>query len=62
MTNQIHETVREHYAKSALQVIDQGTQASCCGDGCCNGVSCTDPNHATEHLIDPTRRHLLLRR
>ena len=53
MTNQIHETVREHYAKSALQVIDQGTQASCCGDGCCNGVSCTDPNHATEHLIDP---------
>jgi len=59
MTNQIHETVREHYAKSALQVLDQGTQASCCGDGCCNGVSCTDPNHAsdpnhaTEHFIDP---------
>jgi arsenite methyltransferase len=54
MTNQIHETVREHYARSALQVIDQGTAASCCGDGCCNGVSCTDPNHVANHAIDPT--------
>jgi arsenite methyltransferase len=46
MTNQIHETVREHYANAALQVIDQGTMA-CCGEGCCNGVSCTDPSHAS---------------
>ncbi len=22
-------------------------QASCCGDGCCNGVSCTDPAHGS---------------
>jgi len=44
-TNEIHEMVREHYAKSALQVLETGAQSSCCGDGCCNGVSCTDPSH-----------------
>jgi SAM-dependent methyltransferase len=49
MTSQIHEEVREHYAKAALSVLDQNTQASCCGDGCCNGVSCTDPTHAQDH-------------
>jgi SAM-dependent methyltransferase len=46
MTTDIHETVREHYASAALQVIDQGAMA-CCGEGCCNGVSCTDPSHAS---------------
>lgn len=35
MTEQIHETVREHYAQSALQVLDRGEAASCCGDACC---------------------------
>ena len=47
MTDQIHDIVREHYAKAALNVLDAGTQASCCGDGCCNGVSCTDPAHGS---------------
>ena len=34
MTEQIHETVREHYAQSALQVLERG-EAACCGDACC---------------------------
>lgn len=42
MTNQIHEMVRDHYAKAALEVLDQGTKASCCGDGCCGDLGCTD--------------------
>jgi SAM-dependent methyltransferase len=48
MASQIHDEVREHYAKAALTVLDQDAQASCCGDGCCNGVSCTDPTHGSE--------------
>ncbi len=41
MTDQIHETVRERYAESALQVLTLGESASCCGDACCTdgGVS-----------------------
>ncbi len=35
MTEQIHETVRERYAQSALQVLDRGETAACCGDACC---------------------------
>jgi SAM-dependent methyltransferase len=35
MTNQIHETVRGHYAQSALQVLERGEAASCCDDACC---------------------------
>jgi arsenite methyltransferase len=35
MTEQIHETVREHYAQSALQVLERGVAADCCGDACC---------------------------
>lgn len=35
MTEQIHETVREHYAQSALQVLDRGQAATCCDDACC---------------------------
>ena len=46
MTDQIHDMVREHYAKAALNVLEEGAQA-CCGDGCCNGVSCTDPGHGS---------------
>jgi arsenite methyltransferase len=34
MTDQIHETVRGHYAASALQVLARGEAASC-GDACC---------------------------
>jgi SAM-dependent methyltransferase len=41
MTNQIHEMVRDHYAKAALEVLDHGAQA-CCGDGCCGAAGCTD--------------------
>ena len=40
MTEQIHETVREHYAKSALQVLDLGASASCCDAGCGCGDAC----------------------
>jgi SAM-dependent methyltransferase len=53
MTNTIHDTVRDHYAKAALTVLEQNTATSCCGDGCCNGVSCTDPAHVTNHALDP---------
>jgi len=42
MTNQIHEMVRDHYARAALEVLAQGTEASCCGDGCCGDAGCTD--------------------
>ena len=35
MTDQIHETVRERYAESALQVLNLGQSASCCGEACC---------------------------
>jgi arsenite methyltransferase len=40
MTNEIHETVRERYAQSALQVLAHGEAASC-GEACCTdgGVS-----------------------
>jgi arsenite methyltransferase len=40
MTESIHETVRERYAQSALQVLAHG-QAATCGDACCTegGVS-----------------------
>jgi SAM-dependent methyltransferase len=48
MASQIHDEVREHYAKAALSVLEQNAQASCCGDGCCSGVSCTDPTHGSE--------------
>jgi SAM-dependent methyltransferase len=34
MTNQIHETVRERYAHSAMQVLNLG-QAATCGEACC---------------------------
>jgi SAM-dependent methyltransferase len=45
-TNEIHDEVREHYAQAALQVLENRTAASCCGDGCCTGVGCSDPSHA----------------
>ena len=48
--NPTHELVRDHYAKAALAVLDQGVQASCCGDGCCTGVGCSDPAHDSAHL------------
>lgn len=34
MSEQIHETVRVHYARAALRVVDKQT-ATCCGDDCC---------------------------
>jgi SAM-dependent methyltransferase len=48
MASQIHDQVREHYAKAARSVLDEAAQASCCGDGCCSGASCTDPTHGSE--------------
>ena len=38
MTNQIHETVRERYAQSALQVLAKN-ETACCGDACCTDGS-----------------------
>jgi SAM-dependent methyltransferase len=34
MTDQIHETVREHYAAAARQVLDIPTSGASCGSGC----------------------------
>ncbi len=31
----VHETVRDHYARAALQVLDKSA-AGCCGDSCCS--------------------------
>ena len=45
--NPVHDLVRDHYAKAALNVLDQEAEAACCGDGCCNGVACTDQPHAS---------------
>ena len=39
MNSEIHEAVREHYAQSALQVLEQATSASCCDDACCTDGS-----------------------
>ena len=37
MATPIHETVRDHYARAALQVLDQPVAAAaCCGDDCCS--------------------------
>jgi SAM-dependent methyltransferase len=38
MTNEIHETVRERYAHSAMQVLGAG-QAATCGEACCTDGS-----------------------
>jgi SAM-dependent methyltransferase len=38
MTEQIHETVRERYAQSAMQVLALG-QTATCGDACCTDGS-----------------------
>jgi arsenite methyltransferase len=32
----IHETVRDHYARAALSVLEKQPAASCCGDDCCS--------------------------
>jgi len=34
----VHETVRDHYARAALQVLEKSS-ASCCDDGCCSPAS-----------------------
>ncbi len=49
MTEQIHETVRERYAESALQVLNNRESASCCDAGCgCADACCTDGSVGTE--------------
>ena len=58
MTEPIHEMVREHYAKAALQVLDQGAQASCCGDGCCGDAGCTDNLTTVTYYSDLDRADL----
>jgi SAM-dependent methyltransferase len=58
MTNQIHEIVRDHYAKAALEVLDKGTQASCCGDGCCGDAGCTDNLATVTYYSDLDRADL----
>lgn len=47
----VHETVRAHYAQAVLQVLDQNSMASCCGDtgGCgCGDACCTASADETE--------------
>jgi SAM-dependent methyltransferase len=39
MTDQIHETVREHYAAAARQVLDAPAAEACCGPDCGCGES-----------------------
>jgi len=41
MTNQIHEMVRDHYAKAALEVLDHDITCggACCGDACCGATA-----------------------
>jgi SAM-dependent methyltransferase len=39
MTEPIHERVREYYAQSALQVLERGKAATCCGEACCTDGS-----------------------
>jgi arsenite methyltransferase len=40
MTEAIHETVREHYARAALCVLD-GQASDCCSGDCCGGGAST---------------------
>ena len=42
MSEQIRETVRDHYARAALSVLDQKS-SSCCDDACGCGDSCCVP-------------------
>jgi SAM-dependent methyltransferase len=58
MTQQIHEIVRDHYAKAALEVLDKGTQASCCGDACCGDAGCTDNLATVTYYSDLDRADL----
>ena len=37
--NPVHETVRDHYARAALEVLEKSSSAGCCGDGCCSPAS-----------------------
>jgi len=39
---QLRETVRERYGKTALQVIGTGASGSCCGSDCCGGQASSD--------------------
>jgi len=55
MTTDIHETVREHYARAALQVLEQpGAAASCCNDSCRAGEAAD--SSATLALYDEALR------
>jgi arsenite methyltransferase len=41
--DELTESVRQHYAKAALDVLDGSPQAStCCGDDCCNASASAD--------------------
>ena len=41
--DELTESVRQHYAKAALDVLDGSSQAStCCGDDCCNASASAD--------------------
>src|SRR6266542_4391666 len=52
MTDQIHETVRERYAQSAMQVLAHG-QTATCGEACC-----TDGSVGTELYTALERQEL----
>jgi len=57
MTTEIHETVRDHYARAALQVLEQpATAAGCCDDSCCSDASADAYSSATLALYDEALR------
>ena len=55
--DRIHDEVREHYARAAINVIEEapgtccGTDSGCgCGDACCSGVDATEAIHLYSEL------------
>jgi SAM-dependent methyltransferase len=50
----VHETVRSHYAKAALRVIDESPVSCCagCGDDCGCGDGCCGPSYVDSDEAD----------
>ena len=61
-TESIHETVRDHYARAVLNVMDDATASCCggstdscgCGDGCCSASADTSESLALYSEIERT--------
>jgi arsenite methyltransferase len=54
MTEQIHETVRQHYAAAAVAALE--SSAGCCGSGCCGSGCCGDAAAMPIALYAPEER------